>query len=76
MTNNSASTTYSNGEVLAGDIIPDRLSLEVEELSLDNPLSDILASSNRSKEVISNLLLEKQDLVSCYAARLYNLKIK
>jgi Ca2+-binding RTX toxin-like protein len=63
MTNNSASTTYSNGEVLAGDIIPDRLSLEVEELSLDNPLSPILASSNRSREIISNLLLEKQDLV-------------
>jgi Ca2+-binding RTX toxin-like protein len=63
MTNNLASITYGNGEVLAGDIIPDRLSLEVEELSLDNPLSDILGSSNRSREIISNLLLEKQDLV-------------
>lgn len=63
MTNHSASTNYGNGEVLAGDIIPDRLSLTSQELSLDNPLSDILGSSNRSREIISNLLLEKQDLV-------------
>lgn len=80
MTNNSASTIYGNGEVLAGDIIADRLSLTSQELSLDNLLSHNLTSSksqssNRSREVISNLLLEKQDLVLPLLKRIENSEI-